>query len=83
MINAQHVKSLRNYLKKLKKQKITPGILRTIIRLKALIAFYQGHSVQQAAGCYDISVKSLKRRIKLFESCGCEILCDAERSGRP
>lgn len=83
MKNAQHVKTLKKYLNEIKKKKPTASILRLYTRIKALIAFYKGHTVEQVASCYDISEKSLKRWIKRYERSGCEILSDAERSGRP
>ena len=83
MKNAQHIDQLRNYQKKLKKQTLTKKVLRTIMRIKALIAYYQGNSIEQVARCYEVSVKSLKSWIKSFERGGGEMLMDAEKSGRP
>ena len=83
MRNIQHVETLRKYLRRIKKKNLTASEQRTIIRVKALIAYYKGNSVEQVANCYDISEKSVKSWIKRYERVGCEMLSDAERSGRP
>jgi transposase len=83
MKNSEAVKKLKAYLKKLKKQQITTSILRTIIRIKALIAYYKGSSIKNVATCYDISDRSLKSWIEEFETRGLEGLNDKVRSGRP
>lgn len=83
MSNKNNINRLKSYLRKLKKQKLTPVIVRTVLRVKALIAYYKGASIQNVSQCYDISVKSLKRWIKDFEIGGPESINDAERSGCP
>jgi hypothetical protein len=40
MTNKEASDKLRTHLKKLKKQKLTPSVVRTIMRVKALIAYY-------------------------------------------
>ena len=55
--------------------------VRTILRVKALIAVYKGVEPEIVAECYEISLKSLKKWMKQFESD--EDLADAARSGRP
>jgi len=54
-----------------------------MIRIKALIAYYKGSSLDEIARCYDVSEKSVKEWIKRFEKDGLEGLNDEERSGRP
>jgi transposase len=83
MTNKEASDKLRMHLKKLKKQKLTPSVVRTIMRVKALIAYYKGSSIDVVATCYDISEKSLHRWIKEFETYGLEGLGDEDRSGRP
>ncbi len=83
MSNNEAISKLKNYLKKLKKQSLTPSIMRTIIRIKALIAYYKGSQLDVVARCYDITEKSLKEWIKKFEKYGLEDLNDEDRSGRP
>ena len=83
MRNSETVSKLNNHLKKLKKKKLTPNVVRTIIRIKALIAYYKGSSLDVVARCYDISKKSLKGWIKKFKEYGLEGLNDEDRSGRP
>ncbi|NJO03231.1 MAG: IS630 family transposase [Bacteroidia bacterium] len=83
MMNKNNVAKLKNYLKKLKKQDLTPVTLRVIMRLKALIAYYKGFDLKNVSQCHDISEKSLKRWIKSFEAEGPEALNDEDRSGRP
>lgn len=76
------IKKLQTHLKKLKKKKITANVVRTIIRIKALIAYYKGCSIEIVAKSYDMSEKSLCRWIKKFETDGIEAMEDKERSGR-
>lgn len=83
MRNNEAFKKLRAYLKKLKKQKLTPTVVRAIIRVKALIAYYKGSSIDAIASCYDIGKKALRGWIKEFETNGLEDLSDKDRSGRP
>lgn len=83
MRNKEVVDKLKAYLKKLKKEKISPNIMRTIIRIKALIAYYKGSSVDLIAECYDVNIKTLKKWINNFETYGIEELNDKNKSGRP
>jgi transposase len=55
-----------------------------LIRLQALLAYYKHRScLDQIALHFDLSVKSLKRWIKRYESDGAESLRDRDRKGRP
>lgn len=83
MRNDEAINKLRNHLKKIKKQKLTPCTVRSIIRIKALTAYYKGSKLDAVVKCYDISERSLKEWIKKFEKYGLEGLNDEERSGRP
>ena len=83
MTNTEAINKLRIHLRKLKKQKLTPSVVRTIMRVKALIAYYKGSSIDVVARCYEIGEKSLKQWIKEFETYGLEGLDDEDRSGRP
>lgn len=55
--------------------------VRTILRVKALIAVYKGMEPEIVAECYEISRKSLKKWMQQFEAD--EDLADHARSGRP
>ncbi|MEI8270697.1 MAG: IS630 family transposase [bacterium] len=68
---------LRKMLKEFDKEKDT----RSILRIKALIAYYNGMSSFVIAKCYEITEKTLKNWIKRFENE--EPLNDLSRSGRP
>jgi len=60
MKKSQALNQLRSELKRQKRQKTkTNAVLRKILRLKALIAFYKGNNKDSVASCYDVSVKSL------------------------
>jgi len=83
MFDKKNINQLKDYLKKLKKQKMTPVIVRAIIRIKALIAYYKGNSIKNISQCFDINEKSLKAWIKNFEIGGVETINDEKRSGRP
>jgi len=83
MQNEDHIKALKSYIRRLKKQKITKSTIASIMRAKALIAYYEGIPLDIVARCYDFHEKTLKRFIKKFESYGCDELGDAPRSGRP
>ncbi len=83
MVNEQYVGQLKSYLKQLKKGSLSKSVLRTIIRVKALIAYYQGITLDVVASCYDCSQKTIKRWIKKFEKLGFDGLPDAARRGRP
>src|SRR5919199_4030366 len=71
----QHLRTMQRDLKK------NQAPMRTLLRVKALIAVYKGMSPEVVAECYDISLKSLKKWIKQFEAD--EDLADRPRSGRP
>src|SRR5436190_23512362 len=71
----QHLRAMQRDLKK------TQAPVRTLLRVKALIAVYKGMAPEVVAECYDISLKSLKKWIKQFEAD--ENLADHPRSGRP
>jgi transposase len=55
--------------------------VRSILRVKTLIAYYKGMSPEVIAECYEITQKTLKNWVKRFESD--EQLDDFPRSGRP
>jgi len=74
----QKLKKLRNLYRSLKNK---PEKLRTLLRVKALIAYYKGHACEVVADCYEVSPKTLRGWIKAFEAD--EPLDDAPRSGRP
>jgi transposase len=77
---AQQIKlqKLRTMQRDLKKAK---AHVRTILRVKALIAVYKGMAPEIVAECYEISLKSLKKWKQQFEAD--EDLADHARSGRP
>lgn len=83
MKNEEHVKELKNHIKKLKKQEITKSTIVSILRAKALIAYYEDIPLDTVAKCFGFHEKTLKRWIKGFEAYGCDELNDAPRSGRP
>ena len=83
MSNAERVKELKAFLKKLKKLELTRRNVRTILRVKALIAYYRTLEIQTVANCYEISPKTLRKWIKRFEHFGEEELLEGERCGRP
>src|SRR5204863_8348082 len=78
--NVQQMKlqKLRTMQRDLKKAQ---AHVRTILRVKALIAVYKGMEPATVAECYEISLKSLKKWMKQFEAD--EDLADNARSGRP
>ena len=82
MSNMERIKELKAFLRKLKKSKLTSSLVRTIFRVKALIAYYQTLDVENVAKYYDVSLKTLKKWIKRFEHFGSEELLEGERSGR-
>src|SRR5436853_6719525 len=55
--------------------------VRTILRVKVLIAVYKGMYPEVVAECYEISLKSLKEWMKQFEADA--DLADHAGSGRP
>jgi hypothetical protein len=73
----QKLKKLRNLYRGLKNK---PEKLRTLLRVKALIAYYKGHTLEVVADCYDVSPKTLRGWIKAFEAD--EPLDDAPRKCR-
>jgi len=83
MRNAENVNKLKAYLKKLKKQKLNDSVVRTMMRVKALIAYYKGQSTWAVAECFDIHEKTCLTWIKHFEVQGCDSLPDLDRSCRP
>ena len=83
MSSVERIKELKVFLKKLKKSKLTPSLVRTILRVKALIAYYQTLDMENVAKYYDVSLKTLKKWIKRFEYFGVEELLEEGRSGRP
>ena len=55
--------------------------VRSVLRTKALIAYYKGMPFKVIAQCYEVNEKTLKNWIKRFES---DVpLEDLPRSGRP
>jgi putative transposase len=78
--DAEKVKRLKVALQRLVKE--SPP-LETILRVKALIAYYKGWALPTVAACYDVSEKSVKNWIKRFEEEGEDGLDDKPRSGRP
>jgi transposase len=75
--NHDEIALLRDLYKKFEKE----NDVRSILRVKALIAYYKGVSPEVIAECYEISRKTLKNWIKRFES---DVqLDDFPRSGRP
>ncbi len=78
--DVEKVKRLKVALQRLVKE--SPP-LETILRVKALIAYYKGLDLRTVAACYDVSEKSVKNWIKRFEEEGEGGLDDKPRSGRP
>ncbi len=78
--DAEKVKCLKVVLQRLVKESQP---LETIIRVKALIAYYKGLDIKTVAACYDVTDKSVKNWVKRFEEAGDEGLDDKPRSGRP
>ena len=76
------VEKLRSSYQQLKKKKVkSNGDVREMLRLKALIAYYQGLKLETVAQAYEVGVKTLREWIKKFEA---EVgLGDQARSGRP
>ena len=75
--NKNRITKLRKMEKEFDKEKDT----RSILRVKALIAYYNGMSSFVIAKCFEITEKTLKNWIKRFENE--EPLNDLSRSGRP
>src|SRR6185503_16779133 len=74
-IKLQKLRTMQRALKKAKAH------MRTILRVKALIAVYKGMAPEIVAEWYEISLKSLKKWMKQFEADA--DLADTARSGRP
>ncbi|MDD1613517.1 MAG: helix-turn-helix domain-containing protein, partial [Methylococcaceae bacterium] len=71
-------------IKHIKKTSKGGADFRKLVRLQALLAYYRHPScLNQIALHFDLSVKSLKRWIKRYESDGAESLRDRDRKGRP
>ena len=68
-------------LRKMRKQFEKEKDVRGVIRVKALIAYYNGLSSSVIVQCYEINEKTLKNWIQRFENE--EALDDLPRSGRP
>jgi transposase len=84
MTTAERIKELRQKIKHIKKTSKGGADFRKLIRLQALLAYYRQRScLDQIALHFDLSVKSLKRWIKRYESDGAESLRDRDRKGRP
>jgi transposase len=75
--NQDEIACLREMCKKFEKE----NDVRSILRVKTLIAYYKGISPEVIAECYEITQKTLKNWVKRFESD--EQLDDFPRSGRP
>lgn len=78
--DAEKVKQLKTTLHRLVKD---GHPLETIIRVKALIAYYKGLALPMVAACYDVSERSIKNWVQRFEQDGDDGLDDKPRSGRP
>jgi transposase len=78
--DAEKVKRLKATLHRLVKES---QALETILRVKALIAYYKGLDFKTVAACYDVTERSVKNWVHRFESEGDEGLDDKPRSGRP
>ena len=68
-------------LRKMRKQFEKEKDVRGVIRVKALIAYYNGMLSSVIVQCYEINEKTLKNWIQRFENE--EALDDLPRSGRP
>src|SRR5437868_14893674 len=77
-VQQMKLQELRTMQRELKK---AHAHVRTILRVKVLIAVYKGMDPEVVAECYEISLKSLKKWMKQFEAD--EDLADHARSGRP
>lgn len=75
--NQVEIGCLREMCKKFEKE----NDVRSILRVKALIAYYRGMSPSVIAQCYEITEKTLKNWVKRFEKE--EQISDLPRSGRP
>jgi hypothetical protein len=75
--NQAEITCLREQCQKFEKE----NDVRSILRVKALIAYYKGLSPEVIAQCYEITQKTLKNWVKRFEND--DQLNDLPRSGRP
>jgi len=78
--NAEREQRLKTHLRRLTQ---AGAPLTTIMRVKALIAYYKGIPLDVIAVCYDVTLKSVQHWVKRFESDGEEGLDDRPRRGRP
>ena len=78
--DVEKVKRLKTTLHRLIKE---AQPVETILRVKALIAYYKGLDIPTVAACYDVTERSIKNWIQRFESAGDDGLDDKPRSGRP
>ena len=83
MRNSARIQELNRKIKHLKKTGTGGSDFRLLVRLMALVAYYQNQPVERIALLFNISTKSLTRWIKLYESLGIDFMGDADRSGRP
>jgi len=75
--NQAKIACLRELCKRFEKK----NDVRSVLRTKALIAYYKGMPFKVIAQCYEVNEKTLKNWIKRFEND--ELLEDLPRSGRP
>ena len=73
------IKELRKEIKKYKKD----GNVNMVIRTKVIIAYLTGQPICTIALCYDISSKTIRRWITVFENEGINSLPPKSSSGRP
>src|SRR5436853_7619807 len=76
-VQQMKLQKLRTMQRELKK---VHAHVRTILRVKVLIAVYKGMDPEVVAECYEISLKSLKKWMKQVEAD--EDLADHARRGR-
>lgn len=62
--NQEKIACLREMCKKFEKE----SDVRSILRVKALIAYYKGMSPEVIVECYEITRKTLKNWVKRFEN---------------
>ena len=71
-----------HHLKKLERQlRKDGGPSHTLLRIKALAAYYKGLSPKKIAQCFDITVRTLQTWVKRYEAN--QTVADQPRSGRP
>ena len=75
--NKVNIAKLQKMYKELDKEKD----IRSLLRIKSIIAYYSGIGIPVVAKCYQISEKTFKSWIKRFENG--KSLKDSHRSGRP